>query len=78
MLAITKIICDRVRPPAAFGHFLEGEPASAKIDPGIATQSFRQRTRLIAKSSTAALEHDESFNSRKVSCFVQARRRDCA
>jgi len=24
MLAITKIICDRVRPFAAFGHFLEG------------------------------------------------------
>ena len=24
MLAITKIICDRVRPLAAFGHFLEG------------------------------------------------------
>jgi predicted PurR-regulated permease PerM len=25
MLAITKIICDRIRPLAAFGHFLEGE-----------------------------------------------------
>jgi predicted PurR-regulated permease PerM len=24
MLAIAKIICDRVRPLAAFGHFLEG------------------------------------------------------
>jgi predicted PurR-regulated permease PerM len=24
MLAITKIVCDRVRPLAAFGHFLEG------------------------------------------------------
>ena len=24
MLAITKIICDRVRPFAAIGHFLEG------------------------------------------------------
>jgi predicted PurR-regulated permease PerM len=24
MLAITKIICDRLRPLAAFGHFLEG------------------------------------------------------
>ena len=24
MLAITKIICDRVQPLAAFGHFLEG------------------------------------------------------
>jgi predicted PurR-regulated permease PerM len=24
MLAIPKIICDRVRPLAAFGHFLEG------------------------------------------------------
>ena len=24
MLAITKIICDRVRPLTAFGHFLEG------------------------------------------------------
>jgi predicted PurR-regulated permease PerM len=23
MLAITKIVCDRVRPSAAFGHFLE-------------------------------------------------------
>jgi predicted PurR-regulated permease PerM len=25
MLAITKIICDRIVPLAAFGHFLEGE-----------------------------------------------------
>jgi predicted PurR-regulated permease PerM len=25
MLAITKIICDRIRPLAAFGHFLEGK-----------------------------------------------------
>lgn len=25
MLAITKIVCDRIRPLAAFGHFLEGE-----------------------------------------------------
>jgi predicted PurR-regulated permease PerM len=25
MLAITKIICDRIRPLAAIGHFLEGE-----------------------------------------------------
>lgn len=25
MLAITKIICDRIKPLAAFGHFLEGE-----------------------------------------------------
>jgi hypothetical protein len=24
MLAITKIVCDRVRPLAVFGHFLEG------------------------------------------------------
>jgi predicted PurR-regulated permease PerM len=24
MLAITKIICDRIRPLTAFGHFLEG------------------------------------------------------
>ena len=24
MLAIAKIVCDRVRPLAAFGHFLEG------------------------------------------------------
>jgi hypothetical protein len=24
MLATTKIICDRIRPLAAFGHFLEG------------------------------------------------------
>jgi predicted PurR-regulated permease PerM len=24
MLAIAKIICDRIRPLAAFGHFLEG------------------------------------------------------
>ena len=24
MLAVTKIVCDRVRPLAAFGHFLEG------------------------------------------------------
>jgi predicted PurR-regulated permease PerM len=26
MLAITKIICDRIRMLAAFGHFLEGWP----------------------------------------------------
>jgi predicted PurR-regulated permease PerM len=24
MLAITKIVCDRTRPLAAFGHFIEG------------------------------------------------------
>ena len=24
MLAITKIICDRIRPLMAFGHFMEG------------------------------------------------------
>ena len=24
MLAITKIICDRIRPLTAFGHFMEG------------------------------------------------------
>ena len=24
MLAVTKIVCDRVRPLAALGHFLEG------------------------------------------------------
>jgi predicted PurR-regulated permease PerM len=28
MLAITKIICDRIRPLAAFGHFLEGEKSA--------------------------------------------------
>jgi len=27
MLAITKIICDRIRMLAAFGHFLEGQPS---------------------------------------------------
>ncbi|WP_369929026.1 AI-2E family transporter [Xanthomonas sp. NCPPB 2632] len=31
MLAITKIVCDRIRPLAAFGHFLEGEKHG--IDP---------------------------------------------
>lgn len=30
MLAITKIICDGIRPLAAFGHFLEGEKQSLK------------------------------------------------
>lgn len=30
MLAITKIVCDRVRPLAAFGHFLEGEKLALK------------------------------------------------
>jgi hypothetical protein len=30
MLAITKIVCDRVRPLAAFGHFLEGEKRALK------------------------------------------------
>lgn len=29
MLAITKIICDRIRPLKAFGHFLEGEVSAA-------------------------------------------------
>jgi predicted PurR-regulated permease PerM len=24
MLAITKIVCDRIRPLMAFGHFIEG------------------------------------------------------
>jgi hypothetical protein len=24
MLALSKIVCDRVRPLAAYGHFLEG------------------------------------------------------
>jgi predicted PurR-regulated permease PerM len=28
MLAMTKIVCDRIRPLAAFGHFLEGEKQS--------------------------------------------------
>lgn len=30
MLAITKILCDGVRPLAAFGHFLEGEKGGGK------------------------------------------------
>ncbi len=30
MLAITKIVCDRVRPLPAFGHFLEGEKRALK------------------------------------------------
>lgn len=30
MLAITKIICDRIRPLAALGHFLEGENPSSE------------------------------------------------
>lgn len=30
MLAITKIICDRIRPLAAIGHFLEGEDRSIR------------------------------------------------
>jgi predicted PurR-regulated permease PerM len=29
MLAITKIICDRIKPLMAFGHFLEGEEEGA-------------------------------------------------
>ena len=29
MLAITKIICDRIRPLKALGHFLEGEESAA-------------------------------------------------
>jgi predicted PurR-regulated permease PerM len=30
MLAITKIVCDRIRPLAALGHFLEGEKHAMK------------------------------------------------
>jgi len=30
MLAITKIVCDRIRPLAALGHFLEGEKPTIK------------------------------------------------
>jgi predicted PurR-regulated permease PerM len=30
MLAITKILCDGIRPLAAFGHFLEGEKSDAE------------------------------------------------
>jgi len=30
MLAITKIVCDRIRPLAALGHFLEGERHALK------------------------------------------------
>jgi len=30
MLAVTKIVCDRIRPLAALGHFLEGEKRSLK------------------------------------------------
>jgi hypothetical protein len=29
MLAITKIICDRIKPLTAVGHFLEGEEEGA-------------------------------------------------
>jgi hypothetical protein len=29
MLAISKIICDRIRPLKALGHFLEGEESAA-------------------------------------------------
>jgi hypothetical protein len=29
MLAICKIICDRIKPLMAFGHFLEGEEEGA-------------------------------------------------
>lgn len=30
MLAITKIVCDWIRPLAAFGHFLEGEKSASE------------------------------------------------
>mgnify|MGYP004718135635 CR=1 FL=1 len=33
MLAITKILCDRIRPLAAFGHFLEGERPKTAPEP---------------------------------------------
>lgn len=33
MLAISKIICDRIRPLAAFGHFLEGEAPAVERPP---------------------------------------------
>jgi len=39
MLAIAKIICDRVRPLAAFGHFLEGRNAAAIVGSGISNCS---------------------------------------
>ena len=42
MLAITKIICDRIRPLAAFGHFLEGSRV-----PALAAR--RERDKSLAK-----------------------------
>ena len=33
MLAITKIVCDDLRPLRAFGHFLEGEPEPVRQYP---------------------------------------------
>jgi predicted PurR-regulated permease PerM len=44
MLAITKIICDRIRPLMAFGHFLEGEEEGA---------TARYVTRLTRRSAPA-------------------------
>jgi predicted PurR-regulated permease PerM len=47
MLAITKIMCDRIRPLKAFGHFLEGDISAA---PRYMAEAYAQkRTRRVAK-----------------------------
>jgi predicted PurR-regulated permease PerM len=46
MLAITKIICDRIRPLKAVGHFLEGEISAAPRYMAAAYETKRSRTRV--------------------------------
>jgi predicted PurR-regulated permease PerM len=45
MLAVTKILCDRIRPLKAFGHFLEGEISAAPRYMAEAYEKKRSSTR---------------------------------
>jgi predicted PurR-regulated permease PerM len=47
MLAITKIICDRIRPLKAVGHFLEGEISAA---PSFVVAAYEKKRGRLAKS----------------------------
>jgi predicted PurR-regulated permease PerM len=51
MLAITKILCDRIRPLKAFGHFLEGEVSAAPRYMAEAYEKKRNRRRRPASAA---------------------------
>jgi predicted PurR-regulated permease PerM len=54
MLAITKILCDRIRPLKAFGHFLEGEVSAAPQYMAAAYEKKRTPRRSLKPEPTAA------------------------